>query len=128
MPFAPDQSESLRLCDADRPRKRILTMRITLVFFALSLLASTAPAQRPSTLAMSCADATALVASAGSIVLSTGPHTYDRFVSHGRFCSLSEHLWPANAPTADTRRCPLGFVCRPGRSEPEDFWYGPVGP
>jgi hypothetical protein len=103
-------------------------MRTLLVSLALSLLASTAPAQRPSTLAMSCAEASELVASAGSIVLSTGPHTYDRFVSHGRFCSFGEHLWPANAPTADTRRCPLGFTCRPGRSEPEDFWYGPVGP
>jgi hypothetical protein len=103
-------------------------MRILLVLLVLSLLTSPAPAQRPSTLAMSCVEATELVAWAGSIVLSTGQHTYDRFVSHGRFCSLGEHLWPANAPTADTRHCPLGFTCRPGRSEREDFWYGPVGP
>ncbi len=103
-------------------------MRTLLLSVALSFLAGSAPAQRSSTLAMSCAEAVGLVASAGSIVLSTGQHTYDRFVSDGRFCSFGEHLWPANAPTADARRCPVGYTCRPGRSEPEDFWFGPVGP
>jgi hypothetical protein len=103
-------------------------MRALFLSLALGLSASGALAQRPSTLAMSCAEANALVASAGSIVLSTGPHTYDRFVSQGSFCSFGEHLWPAKAPTVDARHCRLAYTCRPGRSEPEDFWYGPVGP
>lgn len=56
-------------------------------------------------------------------MLSTGRHTYDRFVSDGRFCFLGEHLWPANAPTADARQCRLGYICKPGRSPFEDFFH-----
>lgn len=49
----------------------------------LVVLLSAAPsyAQRPSTLSMSCAEAQGVVASQGAIVLSTGRHTYDRFVA-----------------------------------------------
>src|SRR5688500_16974834 len=103
-------------------RRRI--MRTLLLSVALSLLANSAPAQRPSTLAMSCAEATGLVASAGSIVLGTGRPTYDRFVAPGGYCFPGEHLWPARAPTADARQCRLGYICKPGRHPfDEDFFY-----
>src|SRR5688572_7911596 len=79
------------------------------------LLAGLSLAQaRPSTLSMSCAQASALVASRGAILLSTGRHTYDRFVAGRRFCSLGEYADPAWAPTA-SGQCRLGYICRPGK-------------
>jgi hypothetical protein len=79
---------------------------------AFALIASTAFAQRPSTEAMSCGEARALVASRGAVVLSTGRNTYDRFVADAGFCSLGEYAYDGWAPTADARRCPIGLVCK----------------
>ena len=90
---------------------------------ALTLLAGAAFGQRPLTLAMSCGEAQSLVASHGAIVMSTGRHTYDRFVATRGFCRLGEYAWPAWAPTADTRQCQLGYTCRPGRSPWHDDFF-----
>ena len=88
----------------------------------LVVLLSAAPsyAQRPSTLSMSCAEAQGVVASQGAIVLSTGRHTYDRFVATPGFCLLGEWAEPRTAPTADARQCRLGYVCQSG-SPPWEF-------
>jgi hypothetical protein len=63
---------------------------------------------------MSCGEARNLVGSTGAIVLSTGRHTFDRFVATPGFCSFGEWARPATAPTADTPQCPLGYVCQSG--------------
>ncbi|MDQ3557581.1 MAG: hypothetical protein M3453_00020, partial [Pseudomonadota bacterium] len=47
-----------------------------------------------------------------AIVLSTGRHTYDRFVSGAGFCPLDDYAERAFAPTTDDRSCRLGYVCR----------------
>lgn len=86
-------------------------MRRFVLFLTLSLIAATALAQRPSTLGMSCGETQALVARAGAIVLSTGQHTYDRFVAHAGYCMWGEYLHPDWVPTADTPECPLR-VCK----------------
>ena len=62
---------------------------------------------------MSCGQARALVASQGAVVMSTGTHTYDRFVATPGFCMLGEYAYAGNAPTEDVRRCRIGFVCKP---------------
>ena len=100
-------------------------MRKLVLSLALGLVATSALA-RPSTLAMSCGQARGLVASHGAIVLSTGRHTYDRFVATPGYCSLGEYARPGSAPTLDARHCRLGFVCQPGRpfwDENEDFFF-----
>ncbi|MDP2356614.1 MAG: hypothetical protein Q8M31_11220 [Beijerinckiaceae bacterium] len=71
---------------------------------------------RPSTLGMSCSQAQSLVRSRGAIVLSTGGHTYDRFVSSRRFCAPDEDEIPTWAPTRDTAQCLVGSRCEPSRS------------
>ena len=71
---------------------------------------------RPSTLAMSCGQAQGLVRSTGAIVLSTGAHTYDRFVANGSFCTPDEETIPTWAPTRDTRQCMVGYRCEPRRN------------
>jgi hypothetical protein len=84
-------------------------------WFALSLFAltvvSTAYA-RPTTTTMSCGQAAATVARAGAIVLSTGEHTYDRFVATSAFCLPGEITDPGVAPTLDSPACQVGYVCR----------------
>ena len=78
----------------------------------LALAGEAAVAQsRPSTLNMSCHEAQALVGSRGGIVLSTGRHTYDRYVASGRFCAFGEWAYPRTVPTADAPQCPIGYVC-----------------
>jgi hypothetical protein len=66
---------------------------------------------RPSTLDMTCAQAAALVASRGAIVLTTGQFTYERFVVHAGHCAVGEIPWPAYAPTSDTPSCAIGYRC-----------------
>jgi hypothetical protein len=87
-------------------------MRRLLLSAALSFLASAALAQRPSTLGMTCGEANSLVASQGAVVLSTGRHTFDRFVASAGYCRLGEYAYDGVAPTADTPRCRLAYVCK----------------
>jgi hypothetical protein len=78
----------------------------------LALLAAAPALARPNTLAMSCAQAAALVRAQGGVVLSTGEFTFDRYVASGAFCLPQEITRPAFAPTADHPQCRIGFVCR----------------
>lgn len=57
-------------------------MRRPILATLLVLVASVASAERPSTLDMSCAEASSLITSQGAIVLGTGGYTYRRFVAH----------------------------------------------
>jgi hypothetical protein len=66
---------------------------------------------RPLSLQMSCNGARQLIASQGAVVLSTGPMTYDRYVSAVTQCVRGEILDPAWVPTADTRQCLIGYRC-----------------
>lgn len=52
-----------------------------------------------------------MVASRGAVVMSTGTHTYERFVSHPGYCETAEWAHSATAPTKDSPRCPLGYIC-----------------
>ena len=82
-----------------------------LPFIALLAMASIAEA-RPNTTAMSCGEAAATVARAGAIVLTTGEHTYERFVAASTFCLGGEIAESGIAPTADSKRCQVGYICR----------------
>lgn len=79
------------------------------------LVCAAAPASaqgRPDTTAMTCAEASALVARAGAVVMSTGPFTYARFVRYGGFCPLPETTRPSWETTRDDPKCFVGYVCR----------------
>ena len=91
----------------------------------LSLLAPASFAQRPSTLAMTCDQAARLVASQGAIVLSTGRHTFDRFVASPGYCMLGEYAYDAWAPTRNTPQCRLGYTCEKGPPLFEDMFTIP---
>jgi len=95
------------------PAPQIRTATRVSAFLALGLTASSAlaqPGQVSGTL--TCQTARQIVASRGAVVLSTGPRTYDRYVSSSQFCVLGETTEPAWIPTADTRQCFVGYRCR----------------
>jgi len=94
----------------DIPRRRL---SVLLACSALLVGSARAQAQtRPDTRAMTCAEASALVARAGAIVLSTGPVTYARFVRDGGFCPLPETTQPSWETTRDQPKCFVGYTCR----------------
>jgi hypothetical protein len=82
---------------------------VTVTFAAMTT--GVAAQGRPSTVNMTCAQARALVAARGGIVLGTGGYTYDRFVAHGGFCLNRETTKAAWVPTLDTPQCFVGYTC-----------------
>lgn len=86
------------------------------------LLAATAvPAAgqgRPDVRQMSCGEVQSLIARRGAVVLTTGPHLYDRYVAGNRFCTHPEVATPVRVRTRDTDRCII-HNCR--RDPFEDF-------
>lgn len=100
---------------------RALVTSSLLAAGVLAGAAADAAAQgRPATMAMSCGQAQAMVRARGAVVLTTGPYTYDRFVSDQRFCSFDEETIPTWAPTRDVRQCMIGYRCEQRRSFPFD--------
>ncbi|QFU16868.1 hypothetical protein [Microvirga thermotolerans] len=96
-------------------------MKKLALVLAFTLAAASAGAQqRPFTPAMPCFQIQQLIAARGAAVLSTGTHTYDRFVRDRSFCEINEYLDPAWVPARDTPQCPIGYRCR---SDPPDFFF-----
>ena len=67
---------------------------------------------RPNTTRMSCQAAKALVNRRRAITLSTGRHTYDRFVTFGYRCPFGDVTRRKRVDARNTKRCYL-YVCRP---------------
>lgn len=88
-------------------------------YFALALpcamlLAASAHAQgRPDSLAMTCAQAQALVRGSGAIVIGTGPVLYERYVTGSNLCNPEEEARPAWTRSADAPQCLIGYRCVP---------------
>ena len=55
-----------------------------------------------------------MIAARGAVVLTTGRHTYDRYVTDTRYCTLPEVALPMTIGTQDTDRC----VVRACRANP----------
>lgn len=65
----------------------------------------------PNTLNMSCAEATAMVNSQGSVTLSTGPNVFNRYVKDEAYCSGGQQTRPQWVQTRDQPQCPVGNIC-----------------
>lgn len=94
-------------------------MKLACAAIALIGIRSDAVAQsHPPTTGMTCAEARSLVVAHGAVVLSTGPTTYERYVSYSGYCGLGELAGPVWVPIQDTRQCPIGGRCVPvGRGD-----------
>ncbi|MCJ2034151.1 hypothetical protein [Methylobacterium sp. J-068] len=86
--------------------------RLALLACAALLPGSVRAQERPDTTALTCAEASALVARAGAVVMTTGPATYARFVRDGGFCPLPETTQPSWETTRDNPKCFVGYTCR----------------
>jgi hypothetical protein len=92
------------------PNRLFLSFSISA--FALMAAFTNASAQRPDTRQMYCAQVATLVQQQQSIVLTTGTHTYDRFVAYRNYCRGSQVAERAYAPTLDYPRCFIGYYCK----------------
>jgi hypothetical protein len=72
---------------------------------------------------MSCHQAQRMVAARGAVVMTTGAHTYDRFVANPGFCEVAEWAHSATAPTKDSPSCPMGYICNTA----PPLWYDDDG-
>ncbi|HVB88739.1 MAG TPA: hypothetical protein VND97_00925 [Beijerinckiaceae bacterium] len=93
---------------------KITAPLLLLVFLAATMTEASAQS-RPYVPGMSCAQAKALVRSAGAIVLSTGRYTYDRYVAGDGYCLPEDMTAPAFERTRDNRSCFIGYYCTPRR-------------
>jgi hypothetical protein len=88
-------------------------MKYFFVSLIVTTVATDAMAQsRLTTRDMTCAQAAGIVASQGSVVLYTGPTTYDRYLRHPSLCGPGLTGQPVSVRTADVDQCPVGFTCR----------------
>ena len=97
-------------------------MLTRLAISAALLAALSAPLQaqgRPDARQMTCDQARALIDERGAVVLTTGRHTYDRYVAHNGYCMHLEVATPISIVTRDTDQC-LVYHCR-ARSD-DGFW------
>lgn len=86
-------------------------------FLQPGLLQVQAQSARPDTRAMTCAQAQAMVKQRGTIVMSTGPTTYETFVADARYCvPRASSVRARFAPTKDDPKCPVGNRCYQNRN------------
>ncbi len=71
------------------------------------LTATAVAAARPDARAMTCGQVQAAIRQQGAVVMTTGPHTYDRFVGRASACLRPDIPWPATVRTRDDAQCPV---------------------
>jgi len=90
---------------------------------AVSVLMPAVAEARPDLRGMSCRQAQQMVARNGSVVFTTGRHTYSRFVAGPQYCDPWEAAYVQYGRTRDTARCPVAYECRePLFRRPGVFW------
>lgn len=91
-------------------RSILKSAAMTLALCATATSALAAP--RPDVSRMTCEQAQALIQQSGARVVTTGRHTYSRYVTDGRYCDAGDRfLHPAYTPTTDDRACFIGYTC-----------------
>jgi hypothetical protein len=93
---------------------------MTKFVLAVALIAAAGGVQaqtRPFTPALPCGQVQQIVLARGAAVLSTGTHTYDRFVRDRSFCEINEYIEPVWVPARDTPQCPV-YRCKD-----EEPWF-----
>jgi len=86
----------------------LLILTVLIAFQSSAVLAQ----GRPNSTAMTCAQAAGLVKAHGAVVMSTGPMTYDRYVSSRAYCTQTETTVPDWVATRDTNACFVGYRCK----------------
>jgi hypothetical protein len=84
--------------------------RVILLFVLCVTSHGTYTAARPNSSTMGCAGVNARIASAGALVLDTGPITYERYVRDLGFCEARQITVPDFIRSADNPQC-LVYRC-----------------
>lgn len=87
-------------------------MRALLLTAALLIAAPAMAQHRVDARQLDCRSVQSLIVQRGAVVLTTGQHTYDRYVADGRFCFHPEVARLTTIPSADTRQCQV-YYCGP---------------
>ncbi|MEO1103460.1 MAG: hypothetical protein AAFW98_06980, partial [Pseudomonadota bacterium] len=85
-------------------------MVLAALLLAMAVTAHDAEA-RPDVRKMTCAEANAIVAEQGAVVMTTGQHTYRRFVSNRAYCEFDQVRRTYIVTTRDNPRCRLNGIC-----------------
>ncbi len=85
-------------------------MRKLPIWILLLTIADAAYA-RPDVRTMTCEQAKALVRQSGSVVMTTGKYTYERYVAGQANCERPYVIRRAWIVTKDTKKCQIGFRC-----------------
>jgi hypothetical protein len=94
--------------------------RLAISSVLLAVLSTPILAQgRPDARQMSCDQVQSLIQQAGAAVLTTGRHTYDRYVAHGGFCTTGDRAVVDTVPTRDTSQC---WVYRCQQTSYDNVW------
>ena len=69
-----------------------------------------------------------LVQESGSVLLSTDPDRYDRYVANGAYCFFGERQKPAYVPTANSSSAFVGYICAPDfdHNQVRGHWCLPI--
>ncbi|WP_299475367.1 hypothetical protein [uncultured Roseibium sp.] len=93
-------------------RSGIALVPIAIALFLSGQSSLQAQSARPDTRQLTCAQAQSLVKQRGSVVMTTGPSTFDRFISDVRYCLPETNMMrPKFAATKDNPKCPVGNRC-----------------
>lgn len=99
-------------CDARRQGRPFRVLALSLIVGVTASGVALAQSGRPDTRSMTCKQAQALVEKSGSIVMSTGTTTFEKFVSNGSYCvPQTRQVRALFAPTRDDPKCPVGYRC-----------------
>jgi hypothetical protein len=94
----------------ERNERRKVLMQKLAIWILLVTIADVAYA-RPDVRTMTCAQAKALVLKSGSVVMTTGKYTYERYVAGRAYCERPYVIRRAWIATKDTNECLVGFRC-----------------
>ncbi|MEM8665412.1 MAG: hypothetical protein AAGF49_14975 [Pseudomonadota bacterium] len=89
-------------------------MRNFMMYAAMIVVAMTATAAqaRPDTRQMSCNQVQSLIDRQGSVVMTTGPRTFKKFVRRDNQCMPGQVLRVYLVPTNDFEECGVWGVCQ----------------
>ncbi|WP_428642704.1 hypothetical protein [Roseibium sp.] len=89
---------------------------VACVLFFGSISHSAAQPARPDTRNLTCDQARALVQKRGSVVMTTGTNTFEKFIADASYCmQRSMTLRSRLAPTKDNPSCTVGYRCHSNR-------------
>lgn len=88
-----------------------LSTRVVLAAAAFMAVQPVHAQSRPDSLTMTCAAVQAAITRAGALVVGTGPYVFDRFVSDGRGCAVTQYARQGFIETKDVKYC-LVYTCR----------------